>query len=424
MFNRFLAACATLLLFIPAAEAQQRGGYQPGWVSTWATGVQVPLFAEPAVVNNQTVRQIVRISRGGDSVRVRLSNALGTTPLTINAASIGVRGTDASLAQGTGRALRFGAKPSITIPPGSIVVSDPVRLRVRDEADLAISIFVANPTTVTTEHTNALQTSYVSAAGDFTASEAFEPAATFTAWYWLSGVEVRRSGGSIVAFGDSITEGYGSTTDGNARYPDFLARKLIDAGDSHAVVDTGIGGNRVLNDEIGPNALSRLDRDLLTVSGADYAILLEAINDIGLPLTASQPPQEGAPSFPPSVSTAEVSADDIIAGYQQIALRAHDAGITIFIATLTPIGGSFYDTEATEAKRQAVNAWIRENRVFDGVIDFDKAVQDPDAPQKILAEYDSGDALHPNDAGYEAMANAIDVSLFRPRARRAVAAGN
>jgi lysophospholipase L1-like esterase len=247
----------------------------------------------------------------------------------------------------------------------------------------------------------------VSEPGDFTGRDSFTPARTITAWYWLSGVDVQRPRGrTIVAFGDSITEGYGSTTDQNCRWPDFLTRRLIAAGDSHAVIDMGIGGNRVLNDEIGPNALSRLDADLLTQAGVDTVILLEATNDIGIPIG-------GKDWLPPNVALTVVSAEEIIAGYQQIIRRAHGAGIRIFGATLAPWGKSTYDTADNETKRQTVNDWIRTSGAFDAVIDFDAAVRDSQTPTQLEAAFDSGDHLHPNDAGYSAMAQAIDLRLFR-----------
>jgi lysophospholipase L1-like esterase len=401
---------ALTLVFGTEAYAQER------WVATWATAAQLPLLVAPRALEDQTVRQIVRISRGGSELRVRLSNVLGATRLKIDAATIGIRSDGATLAPQSVRALLFNGASSITIPPGAVIVSDAVQLEVKDAQDLAISLYVKDAASPTTRLSNAHQTSYLSAPGDHSASESIEVASTFTSWYWLAGVDVRRAQGrAIVAFGDSITEGVGSTTDQNARWPDLLLGRLIAAGDDHSVVNVGISGNRVINDEMGPNALSRLDRDLLTQRGADVVILLEGINDIGysggrtgggLPTTAFQ---------------GDVSADEIITGYRQIASRAHDAGLRILIGTLLPFAGSTHDKPGAEAKRQAVNTFIRSSPDFEAVIDFEKALQDPEHPAQLLAAYDSGDHLHPNGAGYQAMADAIDLQQLTANASVPVA---
>jgi lysophospholipase L1-like esterase len=358
-----------------------------------------------------TLRQIVHISLGGQAVRVKFSNVLGTTPFTIDAASVGVRATGATVARGTLRELTFGRLPSITLPPGAVAVSDPVDLRVDDEADLAISLFVAAPSTPTSQLTLAHQTSYVSGPGDWTGSRAFAPASTFTSWYWLTGVEVRREplSRAVVAFGDSITEGFNSTTDANARWPDVLARRLLACrGSDLSVVNEAISGNRVLNDEIGPNAQARLDRDLIAVTNVGYAILLEGINDIGF--------SQIAPGvFPPNVLLTDVSAEEIIQGYEQIIRRAHARGIRIYGGTLLPFVGAAYQDAAAEVKRETVNFWIRTSGAFDAVIDFDAATRDPANPLRLNPAYDSGDHLHPNDAGYAAMGRAFDRGLFGAR---------
>jgi lysophospholipase L1-like esterase len=305
------------------------------------------------------------------------------------------------------RPLLFGRLTSITVAPGAVAVSDPVDLRVPDEADLAISLYVAEASTPADQLTLAHQTSYVSGPGDFTDSRGFEPAQTITSWYWLSGVEVRpqREVHAIVAFGDSITEGFGATLDANTRWPDFLARRLLACRRDLTVVNMAISGNRVLNDEIGPNAQRRLDRDLLAVTGVSYAILLEGINDIGF--------SQIAPGvFPPDVLLTNVAAEEIIQGYKQIIRRAHAQGIKIYGGTLLPFVGAGYQDAAGEAKRQVVNFWIRTSGDFDDVIDFDAVTRDPSDPARLLPAYDSGDHLHPNDAGYEAMGNAVDLALF------------
>jgi lysophospholipase L1-like esterase len=389
------------------AQRDDRSPYDTRWVQTWGAAMQAQLFGEAPTFENVTLRQIVRISRGGPAVRVRFSNVLGDAPLRIDAASVGVRQSGARVAAGTLRELTFGRLTSITIAPGAVAVSDPVELRVPDEADLAVSLYVAEASTPADQLTLAHQTSYVSGPGDFTDSRAFEPASTITSWYWLSGVEVRpsRATRAIVAFGDSITEGFGATLDANTRWPDFLARRLLACRRDLTVVNMAISGNRVLNDEIGPNAQRRLDRDMLAVTGVAYAILLEGINDIGFSQIAPG-------TFPPDVALTNVSAEEIIMGYKQIIRRAHAQGIKIYGGTLLPFVGAGYQDAAGEAKRQAVNFWIRTSGDFDEVIDFDRATRDPADPSRLLPAYDSGDHLHPNDAGFEAMAGAIDLDLF------------
>jgi lysophospholipase L1-like esterase len=392
------------------ADADRCG---PAWTASWGAAMQAPLFAPAPTFANQTLRQIVHLSAGGEEVRVRFSNASGATPLTLPAATVGVRAQNGNVVPGTLRPLSFGGQTSITIPPRAEAVSDAVALPVDAQADLAISLYVLEPTLGTTQLTQAHQTSYLSGAGDFTDSPTLVAASTFTSWYWLTGVDVRgrAPGRTIVALGDSITEGFATATDANARWPDVLARRLLARGRGLAVVDMGISGNRVLNEELGPNAQSRLDRDVLTVPGAAFVILLEGINDIGF----SQFP---AGALPPTVPLTNVSADEIIAGYRQIVRRAHGQGKRVLAGTLLPFVGAFYQDAAAELKREAVNRFIRTSGLFDGVIDFEAAVRDPANPQRLNPAFDSGDHLHPNAAGYTAMANAIDLHLFDDAAAR------
>jgi lysophospholipase L1-like esterase len=382
------------------------GGRGSHWVATWGTA---PVAQAPnATVNlsNQTLRQIVHISIGGERVRVKLSNELGTAPLIVGAASVAKRDTNELIVPGSGRPLTFGGNPDITIPAGAIAVSDPVRLDARSLTDLAIDIYLPGDTGATTSpltrHTGALQTNYVSSPGDFTGAAAFPVASTRVSWYFLTGVEVtaRDDVGAIVALGDSITDGTRSTPDTNRRWPDDLARRIM-AQPGHrdmGVVNVGIAGNRVLNEGAGPNAQSRCDRDVLVQTSATHVIVLEAINDIGFQ------------NFDP---TQAVSADDIISGHRQLIARAHARGLRIIGATLTPIEGSAYFAPDTEAKRQAVNTFIRTSGAYDAVIDFDRVTRDPVQPTRFLPAFDSGDHLHPNDAGYQAMADAIDLRLLR-----------
>jgi lysophospholipase L1-like esterase len=362
--------------------------------------------------SNQTLREIVHVSAGGSSVRVRLSNIYGKQQVDIGAVHIALRSKDAGIAPQTDRAVTFSGRGAVAIPPDSVVLSDPIQLNVPASADLAISIFVPNEATGAGIHYSAQQTSYVGD-GDLTASPSFSSdAVAITSWVFLGGVDVLEPAGAatIVAFGDSITDGARSTVNANNRWPDILASRLLArrSGPTLAVVDAGIGGNRILHDpasniRFGVNALARFGRDALSQPGVRYVIVLEGINDLGHP-------GAGAPE------SETVSADDIIAGLKQMIERAHERGVKIYGGTLTPFGGTTikgYYTPEKEAKRQAVNEWIRTSKAFDGVIDFEKAVRDPSEPGRMLPAYDGGDHLHPGDAGYKAMGDAIDLSLFK-----------
>jgi lysophospholipase L1-like esterase len=373
------------------------------WVGTWNASPQAAWH--PIELNGQTIRQIVHVSIGGTRVRVRLSNAYGADSLQIGAARVGLYSTGATIAAGSDRVLTFNGSESTTIPAGALAVSDPVNLRVPDRGDLAVSVYIPGKVLAATEHSLGLQTTYISPAGDFSGADSLPTATTSQSYYFLMGLEVDASAKSraIVTLGDSITDGLHSTTDANKRWPNRLAERL--RGSNVAVLNAGISGNRVLHDTIGTNALARLDRDVLVQSGARYLIVLAGINDIGLLGTAA--------------------ADEIIAGHIQIIDRAHAMGLKVFGGTLTPFEAflpGLYYTPDGEAKRQAINQWIRTSKAYDAVIDFDKALRDPSNPAKMRSAYDSGDNLHPNDAGYQAMADAIDLSLFRDQGsgRRAV----
>ena len=374
----------------PAAFAQR-------WLATWTTS---PVSNSATVhFENQTLRQIVHVSIGGSSVRVRFTNAFGTEPMWINAARVAIRGPGSSIAPGTDRELTFGGLQAVMVPTGAPALSDPVDLDVPAQADLAISLWVGGNFGPPTLHGTALETSYISPPGNFTAAEVMPVDSTTLSWYYLADVEVTASEGirGIVTLGDSITDGTRSTPDTNNRWPDLLGARLLAAGMPMAILNQGISGNRVLRDMAGPNALARFDRDVLAHNGVTHMVVLEGINDIGRSFT-----------FPDEA----VNADQIIQGYRQLIARAHLKGLKIIGATLTPFEGAGYFSEEGEIKRQTVNDFIRNSGEFDGVIDFDLATRDPSNPRRFLPTYDSGDNLHPNDAGYQAMANAIDLSLF------------
>jgi len=368
--------------------------------------------ASPLHFKDQTIRQIAHVSAGGSQVRVVLANSLGTLPLRIGAASVAVRDSVSSVLAGSNRALTFGGLAAPVIPAGAILVSDPVDLKVGSFSDVVIDLYLPDDTSTwkspVTMHAASWQVNFVSTPGNHVGSTLF-PVATTTAYrrgdglasassFFLARVEVvpDKPTGVLVALGDSITDGTQSGIDANRRWPDLLAARLASAGISMSVVNGGIGGGRVLDDGVGPNALARFDRDVLAQPGVTHVTIMEGINDIG-----------GGGSKPyPSVA-------DLIAGHRQMIDRAHARGIRVIGATLTPFEGAAYWTPEGEAKRQALNNWIRTSKAYDEVLDFDAAVRDPANPNKSQAAFDSGDHLHPSPAGYEAMASSIDLTLLR-----------
>ena len=393
------------LLSLGPAHAHERDRDDARWVGTWSASPQSN--PAPPAVSGQTVRNVVRTSIAGDVIRVRLSNAFGTVPLVIGEARVARRETGATTVSGSDRPLTFDGATRVVIPPGASMTSDPVALKVPALADLAVSIHLPDPTTLTTFHRLGLATTYLSTPGNFAATPGFSTLSTGTSWFVVSGIEVRSRDRAVVTLGDSITDGSGSTVDGNGRWPNRLAERLEARRGPYriAVLNAGLGGNRVLHDSAaaGVNALARLDRDVLVQGGARWVIVLEGINDIGLPGVSNRPDEV-------------VTAAQIIQGHRQIIERARAMGLKVYGATLTPFEGTTipgYYTTAGETVRQAVNRWIRTSRAYDAVIDFDAAVRDPARLARLRPAFDSGDHLHLNDAGYQAMANAIDLALFR-----------
>ena len=429
-----------LVLVLAVASLPARAVAQDGstWVGTWATAPVVLPPPQggaaqaqrrgpgPVRIQNQTVRQIVHTSIGGSAVRVALTNVFGAQPLEVGAAHVALRVDGATIDSGSAGALRFAGQPSVTVAAGDTVVSDPVEVGVPALADLAIDLYLPGDSSADTAgatyHAGALTTSYLSETGDHTGVGALPVARTIPSWFYLARVDVLAPAGTpgIVTLGDSITDGTASTRDTNSRWPDFLARRLVArrGNTPPGVMNVGIGGNRVLSDNaglgilrrnaggpappapnpnarFGPSALSRLDRDVLSQSGVTHVIVLESINDIGMAFESVSP-----------------TVEELIAGHTQLVERAHARGLTIYGGTLAPFDGAFYFREAGETKRQAFNEWIRTSGVYDAVIDFDAAVRDPQQPSKFLEAYQSGDWLHPSDAGYRVMAEAIDLALF------------
>lgn len=411
-FARSILLVAAVAASLAPARAALANPRDARWVATWATGPAGPAPGATPQFDNQTVRYIIHTSAGGDRVRVKLSNTFGADPLVIGSARIARRLTGARIERGTDRRLTFSGADHVTIPVGGLVLSDPVDLDVRAASDLAISVYLPQPTAGATMHLLALQTSYIAAGtGDATVAADLPGAATTTSWHFLTGVDVRSRGGAVVAFGDSITDGANSTTDANLRWPNVLASRLAARRSTSrlGVIDQGIIGNRILHPTepesgnlFGPAGLARFDRDALAQAGVEYVIVLLGINDIGHP--GSNAPESDA-----------VTAEEIEAGLVQFVERAHEHGIKVFGATLTPFENTtlvgFFSPDK-EVKRQAVNRWIRTAGKFDAVIDFDAAIRDPSHPARILPAFDGGDHLHPSDAGQQAMAAAIPLGLF------------
>jgi lysophospholipase L1-like esterase len=354
---------------------------------------------------NQTVREKLRISVGGEQIRIRFSNELGTTPLVIGAATLALAGRDAAIDPTTLRKLTFGGEAGITIPAGAPALSDAVDLAVNDLAEIAVSLYLPEETAPATMHMG--RSAYVSTAGDFTQATDLQGTELTTNHVFLTGVYVRTNDNVavVVTLGDSITDGTASTPHSYNSWPDHFAARV--AVDNVAVVNHGIAGNQVLRDGAGSSALTRFDRDVLSTPGLTHVVVLEGINDIGT----------GGFNFPglTGPTPAERTAADLIAGYRQLIARAHANDLKIYGATLTPFEGTFagYYTPAKDEVRIEVNDWIRGSGEFDAVIDFEAAIRDDTNPRVMRAEYDSGDKLHPGDAGYKRMAEAIDLALFR-----------
>ncbi|MDA1092033.1 MAG: SGNH/GDSL hydrolase family protein [Acidobacteria bacterium] len=432
--RRFSVAWVALLV-LHSLAGSARGQGQSEWVGTWATGpVLLPSSTggappgpgpAPVRIHDQTARQIIHTSIGGSALRVAVTNVFGSEPLDIGAAHVALRDGEASIDTRHGAALLFAGAPSVTVAPGGMVVSDPVEMGVPALADLVIDLYVTSDSAAgdgATMHGTGLTTNYVSPAGDHTGVATLPVDRTFQSWFYLSRVDVLAPAGTpvIVTLGDSITDGTASTPDTHSRWPDFLARRLVQRPGSTppGVLNVGIGGNRVLSDNaglgilrrdadgpapppphpnalFGPSALARLDRDVLAQPGVTHVIVLESTNDIGMAFESETP-----------------TVEEIIAGHMELIERVRARGLKVYGGTLAPFEGAFYFRDIGEVKRQAFNEWIRTSGAYDAVIDFDAAVRDPTNPGRIREHYQSGDWLHPSDIGYRAMAQAIDLTLF------------
>lgn len=396
--------------------AEMRDWQGETWIGTWATSPHMPgpgfedvMPSQIFEFDDQTVRQIVRVSAGGYAVRIRLSNLFGEEPLLIGAARVALREDGETIDPASDHVLTFSGQPSISIPPGALALSDPVDLAVPPLAELAVSLYFPEAVTSNTVHGFSFQTNYLAPAGggDQTAEATLPADATMQTWVFLTGVDVAVSepANVVIALGDSITDGAFSTPDTNQRWPDLLANRLVESADEGqvSVLNQGIGGNRLLSSGegdfafTGPAALARFDRDVLAQPGATHLIVYLGINDIGFATMAGE----------------EARAEELIAALRQIAERGHEAGLIVLGATITPFAGAAYYSPEGEVTRQAVNEWIRTGGAYDAVIDFDAVVRDPANPAHVLPAFDGGDALHINDAGFAAMADSIDLSLLR-----------
>jgi lysophospholipase L1-like esterase len=386
-------AAAPAALAAPAAPAAAAA--RAAWVGSWATSATIPGPTGPSAagLTDTTLRQKVHLSVGGDQVRVRLTNVFGTTPLVVDAATVAPSGAGPAVDPATVRPLTWGGLAAATIPVGAEWLSDPVRLGVGDDSDLTISVHFPGPTGPLTQHPASFATNWTAPGNATTAAGGYTVLGT--SWLALDSVEVRAvSAGSVVFFGDSITDGVRTLVDANHRYPDYVADRSVarPQRQEFGVLNAGISGNRLLADAgtAGQSALARFDRDVAGQVGVRTVVLLLGINDIG-------------------VSRGAVTAEELIAVHRQFVARAHALGIRVFGGTLTPYEGAGYATPEGEADRQALNAFIRTSPIYDGVVDFDRATRDPAHPTRFLPAYDAGDHLHPNDAGMAAMAAAVPV---------------
>jgi lysophospholipase L1-like esterase len=423
-----------LVLFLACSPSTDTKKNSEKWVCTWATSQQLDevtfpdinlppnfkmpeqgpppkpgeignnpsIFYIPADLKDRTVRMVVRNSIGGSKIRVNLSSSLGSSPVRVGAAHIAVYNPDGSIVPETDHEITFNSKPVCTLLPGVLLLSDPVDMDVPPFTNLAVSLYFPEETGSPAEHRLGLHTTYISKGN--TAGQEIMPNAEKTyAYLWLAGIDVLTEADnfSIAALGDSITDGFATTLDANKAWPMLLAKRLSDTSGTKqiSVINQGISGNQVLRDGVGISALARFDRDVLSIAGVKWVILLEGINDINF---------RGWDESPDGLTS-----DDLIGGYRQIIERAHTHGIKVVGATLTPEEGVPTMTERGEKIRQTVNEWIRTSGAFDAVVDFDAIIRDPSRPIRMRPEFDPGDHIHPNDAGNQAMADVFDPNLFR-----------
>ena len=395
------------------------------WVPTWVSAPQQPRVpprppanapatprpaGPPIAFNNQTIRMVVHTSIPGRRVRVQLSNAYGAAPVSLGPVHIALRGSESAIVSGSDRTLTFNGKPTVSIPPGAFMLSDAADLDVPKLGDVLVSVYVPSDSGPASLHANGLHPTYISKTGDATGEASIADPILAQSYYFLASVDVEApaAAAAIVTLGDSITDGTRSTPNTDSAWPSALARRVLanSATSNIAVLNQGIAANRVLRDGIGVSALARLDRDVLSVPGVKWMTIMEGINDIGAGLGANFvfSPRAEMPA------NMVVTPEELIGAYKQVIERAHEHGIKVFGSTLTPFEGAAYYTEHGNETRMSVNQWIRTSGAFDGVLDFDAVIRNPESANKFRAEFDSSDHLHPNDAGYKAMAEAFDLA--------------
>lgn len=404
--NMAAIAASTIGLFAAVPASAE-------WVASWTASPHAPVAAEgpfaAASYDNVTLTQVVRVSEGGGQLRVRFSNRYGPAPLTIGAARV-VRIDDAGQEiAGSSRTLTFGGEPEAVIPRGSPFASDAVKLEVPSLSRLKVEFYLPKATGPCTCHLVGVDELAVSPPGNFV-GKSFTPVskAQFRAFLSVVEVESPRALGTIVAFGDSITDGVGATAGANRRWPDILANRLQAAGKHWAVANAAISGNRILSPGMGESALARFDEDVLSLPNVKYVIVFEGVNDIGIRFGRSGP---GQPDLP-GLDKPEITVEQMIAGYKQIIGRAHDKGIKVIGSPIGPYKGAGYWSEEGEAARQKINDWILKSGAFDGNVRFDTAFADPSDPRQMREDYHMGDHLHGNDAGLKAVGDSIDLTLF------------
>ncbi len=405
------------IYFVLCIAASTSTAQETRWIGSWGVSPEPPRLQAAGPIQptrsfeNETIRQFVRLSAGGDAVRLRLTNRFGAAPVDVGAVTISRVDSSGAVRSETIVPVRFGGARSATMAAGAPLVSDPIEMPVADLETVSIAIYFPDDTGPCTCHNVGLQTAQISSPGDFTGSE-FQAAETFQSRAFLAGVDVlaNEPAETIVLLGDSITDGVGSTLDRNRRWPDRFAERLaaLDDGMSHGVVNAGISGNRVLSDGAGVSALARFDEDVLAVPGVRHVVVFEGVNDLGIAFGQF----EGRLAAVFAMPRTEVTVDTMIAGFRQLIERAHTHGVRIIGATIAPYEGASYFSPKGDDVRRAINDWIRESGEFDAVLDFDAVLRDAAKPSQISDGLHAGDFLHGSDTGYRRVADSIDLGIF------------
>ncbi len=406
-FLKTLLSCLLLLLIVScrSGKEEQNDASEKKWVGTWSTAPQLVearnMPPEPGLTGN-TLRQILAVSIGGEKLRMKFSNEFSDKPLEIRKVQLAVAKDSSAIDPATDKTLKFSGKESINIPAGEAIYSDPIEFDLEPRMELAVTTAFGKTPASLTGHPGSRTTSYIAEGQNVRSNADFSNSVKTDHWYTINTIEVKREepAAAIAIIGNSITDGRGSGTNKQNRWPDILSQELLKnpETDHIGVLNMGIGGNAVLRGGLGPTALERFDRDILQQKGVKWLIIMEGVNDLG---------------YTPNKEAAFEVADGLISAYKQMIDKAHKEGIKVFGGTITPIDQSFYYKDYREAARQKLNEWIRNSGEFDAVIDFDKAIRDPENPSVIKSGLHTGDYLHPNEKGYEVMGKAVDLSLFK-----------